>query len=80
MNMKKRLTAAAASVLLVSMMLAGCSIRDPQDVRSVEWYEENESKRAEVLAECMANPETADQTPDCVNARRAENNVKSATS
>lgn len=80
MNMKKSLGVVPiiASVLMISV-LAGCKIRDPQDIRPVEWYEKHDAERAETLAECMRNPDTADQTPDCVNASRAESNVKSGT-
>lgn len=68
-----------AGALLISA-LTGCGVRDPQDVRSVEWYEKNASERAETLGECRANPDTFDQTPDCVNAGRAENNVTAGAS
>ncbi len=67
------------SGMLMISMLTACGIRDPQDIRSVEWYEKHASERAETLAKCRANPDTFDQTPDCVNADRAENNVKSAS-
>jgi hypothetical protein len=69
---------AVASLLLIST-LTGCKIRDPQDVRSVDWYEKHESEREKTLAECRKNPDTFDQTPDCVNAQQAENKVKPGT-
>jgi hypothetical protein len=78
MKMKKNAIAvsAAASLLLISTF-TGCKIRDPQDVRPVDWYEKHESEREKTLAECRKNPDTFDQTPDCVNAQQAENNAKS---
>ena len=80
MKTKKNLAtiSAVASLLLISTStLTGCKIRDPQDVRPVDWYEKHESEREKTLAECRKNPDTFDKTPDCVNAQRAENNVKS---
>ena len=80
MKMKKNTIAvsAVASLLLISTLTC-CKVRDPQDVRPVDWYESHESEREKTLAECRKNPDTFDQTPDCVNAQQAENNVKSGT-
>ncbi|SOD41793.1 EexN family lipoprotein [Nitrosovibrio sp. Nv4] len=66
-----------ASLLFISV-LVGCKIRDPQDVRPVDWYEKHDKERAAMLADCQADPTTADAMPDCKNAARAEENVKSA--
>lgn len=66
-----------ASLLFISV-LAGCKIRDPQDVRPVDWYEKHDMERAAMLADCQADPATADAMPDCKNAAQAEENVKSA--
>lgn len=78
--MKKNVIAvSAATGLLLMSALTGCKIRDPQDVRPVDWYEKHESEREKMLAECRKNPDTFDRTPDCVNASRAESNVKSGT-
>lgn len=80
MKTKKNVIAvsAVASFLLIST-LTGCKIRDPQDVRPVDWYEKHESEREKTLTECRKNPDTFDKTPDCVNAQQAESNVKSTT-
>ncbi|SEO56410.1 EexN family lipoprotein [Nitrosovibrio sp. Nv6] len=81
MKMKKNVTAVpiAVSVLVISI-LAGCESRRVDDeVRSVDWYEQHSAERAAKLADCMTNPRTLDATPDCVNASRAENNVKANT-
>lgn len=81
MKIKKSVIAVpvAASVLLITI-LTGCETRNAQEeVRSVEWYESNAAERTAKLADCMTNPRTLDATPDCVNASRAENNVKAST-
>jgi hypothetical protein len=81
MKMKKRLITipVAASVLSISI-LTGCETRNAQDeVRPVDWYESHDAERAAKLADCMTSPRTLDATPDCINASRAENNVKANT-
>jgi hypothetical protein len=81
MKMNKSVIAApvAASVILISI-LAGCETREEQDeVRTVDWYESHDAERAAKLEDCMTNPRTLDATPDCINASRAENNVKANT-
>lgn len=67
----------AASALFIA--LAGCESRQPhEEVRPVDWYESNPVERAAKLAECKANPSKLDATPNCINASRAENDVKAA--
>ena len=79
MREKTAVVSLGAGALLIAM-LAGCeSRREQEDVRSVDWYETHAAERAEKLKECMTSPRTLDATPDCVNASRAENNVKAAT-
>ena len=79
MREKTYVISVGASALLMAM-LAACEGREVQDeVRSVEWYESHETERAAKLSDCMTNPRKLDATPDCVNASRAENNVKAAT-
>jgi hypothetical protein len=77
MNEKTIIVSAAASVLVIA--LSGCESRPAhEEVRPVDWYESNPAERAVKLAECLANPKKLDATPNCVNASRAENNVKAA--
>lgn len=79
--MRKKTTIVSVGVSgLMIAMLAGCSTRTAQeDVRSVDWYEAHATERAAKLKDCMINPRTLDATPDCVNASRAENNIKATT-
>lgn len=79
MKRKAVLVSMAGSIILVAM-LAGCKGRNiGEEVRPVDWYESHPAERAEKLAECLADPATLDGTPNCVNASRAENNVKAGT-
>lgn len=76
--MKKKIVIASATGLLFTV-LAGCDTRQPhEEVRPVDWYESNPAERAAKLEECKSNPGKLDATPNCVNASRAENNVKAA--
>ncbi|SEK61565.1 EexN family lipoprotein [Nitrosovibrio tenuis] len=69
------IVSAAASALFI--ILTGCESQQPhEEVRPVDWYEVNSAERAAKLAECRANPDQLDATPNCINASRAENNVK----
>ncbi|SEN66331.1 hypothetical protein SAMN05216404_10643 [Nitrosospira multiformis] len=77
--MRKTIISVGMSGFLIAM-LAGCGTRTAQeDVRSVDWYESHETERTAKLKDCMTSPRTLDATPDCVNASRAENNIKAAT-
>lgn len=79
MREKTAIISVGASGLVIAM-LVGCDTRTTQeDVRSVDWYESHATERTAKLKDCMTNPRKLDATPDCVNASRAENNVKAAT-
>ena len=76
--MNKKIVIASAMGLLFTV-LGGCDTRQGhEEVRPVDWYESNATERAAKLEECKSNPGKLDATPNCVNASRAENNVKAA--
>lgn len=81
MNTKKTVTAATMAVgALLITTLSGCETHQPQEeVRPVDWYEAHDAERAAKLDECKSSPRHTDATPNCVNASRAENNVKANT-
>jgi hypothetical protein len=81
MNTKKTVTAAAMAVgALLITTLAGCETHQPQEeVRPVDWYEAHDAERAAKLEECKKSPSNIDAAPNCINASRAENNVKANT-
>ena len=77
MKDKTIVVSAAASALFIT--LAGCDTRKAhEEVRPVDWYESNPAERTAKLDECRASAGKLDATPNCVNASRAENNVKAA--
>ncbi|HGS4928106.1 TPA: EexN family lipoprotein [Vibrio parahaemolyticus] len=56
-----------------SLILLGCS---QEEVKTVEWYQENEQERLELLKECENNAAKADSI-NCRNAVSA--NAKEST-
>lgn len=71
----KKLTLTLATIGLLTV-LSGCKEEKPVDVvQSVEWYTEHKTERAEVLAKCQNNPGELANTPNCVNASRADSAI-----
>ena len=69
----------AVGALLITT-LTGCETHEPQEeVRPVDWYEAHDAERTAKLDECKNSPRNIDATPNCINASRAENNVKANT-
>jgi predicted Fe-S protein YdhL (DUF1289 family) len=61
--------------LLLSLAgLCGCE----REVQSVEWYKEHDAERMEVILECKADPDKLNQTPNCVNAKKANREILNA--
>ncbi|MEO9061106.1 MAG: EexN family lipoprotein [Nitrosospira sp.] len=79
MRRQVAMVSVAASAFL-GVMLAGCETRkSEEEVRSVDWYQANNAERAAKLTQCISDPRKYDATPNCINASRAENNVKADT-
>jgi hypothetical protein len=57
--------------LIVSAVLVGCT-EPAEPVQSVDWYKEHATERTDRLAKCRANPGELSETPNCINAERAE--------
>jgi len=76
MRDKTFIVSAAAGAFLIAV-IGSCEKPKPQEeVRPVDWYEANAAERAAKLEECKSSPKKLDATPNCINASRAENNVK----
>lgn len=78
MKRQAAMISVVASALFLSG-LTGCERRRIEEVRPVEWYEANPAERAQKLIECESGSGKFDAPPGCVNASRAENNVKATT-
>lgn len=57
--------------LIFAAVLAGCT-EPAEPVQSVDWYKEHTTERTDRLAKCRANPGELSETPNCINAERAE--------
>jgi hypothetical protein len=78
MKDKASIVSAVAGALLIGI-IGGCERPPtPEEVRPADWWEVNAAERAAKLEECKSNPKIIDATPNCINASRAENNVKAA--
>jgi hypothetical protein len=75
----KKIISVLASFLLIGVIGSCQRSQAPEEVRPVDWWETNAQERAAKLKECETNPQKLDATPNCINASRAENNVKAAT-
>ena len=76
MKDKAFIVSAVAGALLIGI-IGGCERPPtPEEVRPIDWWEANSAERAAKLEECKSNPKIIDATPNCINASRAENNVK----
>jgi hypothetical protein len=60
-----------ASVLFTTAALVGCS--EKEIVQTVDWYKTQDADRKAMVAKCKANPGELILTPNCVNAKQADN-------
>lgn len=60
----------AFALLVVAATLVGCGDKTP--VQTVEWYKEHTAERKEMLSKCESNPGELENSPNCVNARQAD--------
>ncbi|CAJ7575576.1 Uncharacterised protein [Burkholderia pseudomallei] len=59
--------------LVVAAILAGCGENTP--VQTVDWYKTHEAERTAMIAKCEANPGQLSASPNCINAKTAENHL-----
>lgn len=62
----------APKSLLLSALSCFCMASFAADVQTVDWYKAHKAERQAVLAKCRNNPGELANTPDCVNASRAQ--------
>ena len=60
-------------VILVSASIGsfGCS-REEEPARTVSWYQQHADERKAMVTRCADDPGHLSETPNCVNAQRAE--------
>ena len=59
--------------LVAAAVLAGCGENTP--VQTADWYKAHDKERREMLAKCKASPGELAASPNCVNARAAQNQL-----
>ena len=64
-------------ILCAVILLAGCSAPTPatEEVKTVDWYKQNEEARNQKIKECESNPGQLRFTPNCINAVTAESKL-----
>lgn len=59
----------------LTIFISGCkeeNLLSKQEVKSVEYYKNNQEERKSVLEECVENPGKYENNPNCKNAKAAE--------
>jgi hypothetical protein len=69
--MSNGLVRAVGLSLVILLVVAACDDPPPRALFTVNYYKTHENDRLAKLKECDGNP-TAQKTPDCVNAVRAQ--------
>lgn len=68
----------ALALFLPLLLLIGCETKKEEaTVQTVDWYFSNDAERKAMLKECNNNPGELGQTPNCINASRAEKKASS---
>lgn len=62
-----------AVLLTTLVLLTACQNNEP--THSVEWFAEHKQERDTTLSACRENPSVLQNTPNCVNAHRAQNQI-----
>ncbi len=62
----------ASKSLILSALSCFCMASFAAEVQTVDWYKANKTERQAVLAKCRNNPGELANTPDCINASRAQ--------
>ena len=75
--MKKSTAAAILASLLLSLSASTCNAKETEEVKPVSWYQDpaNEAALNAKLAQCKENPGELRDTPNCINARKAFQNI-----
>lgn len=56
-----------------ALILTGCwQEQAKEEIKTVEWYSNNPTARAEKIKECSNNPGQLEKTPNCKNAQSAK--------
>lgn len=72
---KKQVISVALAVMAgtIAISLAGCGTSDP--VHDVPWYKSHDKQRTAMVTKCKADPGELGNTPNCVNAQKAQSEL-----
>jgi hypothetical protein len=60
-------------LFVMAMVLAGCN--EEETVQTVDWYKAHETERLSMIKKCDANPGELALSPNCINAKKAGNQI-----
>lgn len=60
-------------IVVTLSAVTACAPAPKQAQHTVDYYRSHAAQRAEMLEECANDPGDKGRTPDCINARAAEN-------
>lgn len=60
-------------IISFSALLASC--QKTESVQTVDWYRQHKTERETLLKKCNDNPGQLMNTPNCMNASRAESEI-----
>ena len=63
--------------LIAVAALVGCG-GETEAVQSGDWYKENSAERKDMIAKCKSNEGELSGSPNCVNAKQAQNETDNA--
>lgn len=78
-QMKFNLLKSTATVIFCASLTACFEKTDGEPIQTVEWYKTHDNEREEKIAECSNDPGTLKETPNCVNAIQAANQLSSGS-
>ncbi|HCG7560661.1 TPA: EexN family lipoprotein [Vibrio parahaemolyticus] len=64
-----------------SLILTGCfeGEKSIESVQTVEWFKSHNNERQAVVKNCTNNPGELSETPNCINALKAEKQLSSGS-
>ncbi len=71
--MKK--TPVVVAIFCASFFITGCNEKNVEPVQTVDWFKEHKAERDAMLEKCRNNPGELEETPNCINAGRAESSI-----
>ena len=65
-----------SAILLMAAAVSGCGENTP--VQTIDWYQQHDAERREMIAKCKVNPGELAASPNCINSQQADNKKANA--